>query len=130
VQKNPATPRPETVAAVTNSGRVPPVDNLSVFERVGNMAIKLYGTFKTGTQVFGSGMGTYRPQAVGVPVKLADGSTVVNNGDGTVTRRYLDGTVSTTSSNTSGGLFGGISTNTLLIGGAVIVGALLLSRRK
>ena len=130
VQKNPATPRPETVAAVTNSGRVPPVDNLSVFERVGNMAIKLYGTFKTGTQAFGSGMGTYRPQAVGVPVKLADGSTVVNNGDGTVTRRYLDGTVSTTSSNTSGGLFGGISTNTLLIGGAVIVGALLLSRRK
>jgi hypothetical protein len=130
VQKNPATPRPETVAAVTNSGRVPPVDNLSVFERVGNMAIKLYGTFKTGTQAFGSGMGTYRPQAVGVPVKLADGSTVVNNGDGTVTRRYLDGTVSTTSSNTSGGLFGGISTNTLLIGGAVLVGALLLSRRK
>ena len=131
VQKNPATPRPETVAAVTNSGRVPPVDNLSVFERVGNMAIKLYGTFKTGTQAFGAGMGTYRPQAVGVPVKLADGSTVVNNGDGTVTRRYLDGTVSTTSSNTGGsGLFGGISTNTLLIGGAVIVGALLLSRRK
>jgi hypothetical protein len=131
VQKNNTTPRPNTVAAVTNSGRVPPVDNLSVFERVGNMAIKLYGTFKTGTQAFGSGMGTYRPQAVGVPVKLADGSTVVNNGDGTVTRRYLDGTVSTTSSNTGGGgLFGGISTNTLLIGGAVIVGALLLSRRK
>ena len=130
VQKNNATPRPNSVAAVTNSGRVPPVDNLSVFERVGNMAIKLYSTFKTGTQAFGSGMGTYRPQAVGVPVKLADGSTVVNNGDGTVTRRYLDGTVSTTSSNTSGGLFGGISTNTLLIGGAVIVGALLLSRRK
>jgi hypothetical protein len=116
---------------VTNSGRVPKVDNLSVFERVGNMAIKLYGTFKTGTQVFGSGMGTYRPQAVGVPVTLADGSTVVNNGNGTVTRRYLDGTVSTTSSNTGGGgLFGGISTNTLLIGGAVLVGALLLSRRK
>jgi hypothetical protein len=130
VQKNNTTARPNTVAAVTNSGRVPPVDNLSVFERVGNMAIKLYGTFKTGTQAFGSGMGTYRPQAVGVPVKLADGSTVVNNGDGTVTRRYLDGTVSTTSSNTSGGLFGGISTNTLLIGGAVLVGALLLSRRK
>jgi hypothetical protein len=130
VQKNNTTARPNTVAAVTNSGRVPPVDNLSVFERVGNMAIKLYSTFKTGTQAFGSGMGTYRPQAVGVPVKLADGSTVVNNGDGTVTRRYLDGTVSTTSSNTSGGLFGGISTNTLLIGGAVLVGALLLSRRK
>ena len=131
VQKNFATPRPNSVAAVTNSGRVPPVDNLSVFERVGNMAIKLYSTFKAGAQTFGSGTGVYRPQAVGVPITLADGSTVVNNGNGTVTRRYLDGTVSTTSSNTGGGgLFGGISTNTLLIGGAVIVGALLLSRRK
>lgn len=122
--------RPDTVAAVTNSGRVPAVDNLSIFERVGNMAIKLYSTFKVGTQAFATGTGIYRPQAVGVPVKLADGSTVINNGDGTVTRRYLDGTVTTVASQTGSGLFGGLSTNTLLLGGAVIVGALLLSRRK
>lgn len=73
--------------------------------------------------------------AVGVPVQRADGSVVTNNGNGTQTIRYPDGRVQTVSSNYTGsgvfgGMFGGINTQTLLIGGAVLLGAVLLTRRR
>jgi hypothetical protein len=62
----------------------------------------------------------------------ADGSSVVNNGNGTQTVRYPDGRVTTTSAtySTSSGLIPGINNQTLLIGGAILVGALLLTQRK
>lgn len=90
------------------------------------------GTFRPGysTSVYGT------PRAaVGVPVMRADGSTVTNNGNGTQTIQYPDGrtqTVSTayTGSGVLGGLFAGISTQTLMVGGGVLLAALLLAKRK
>jgi hypothetical protein len=76
--------------------------------------------------------GTLRPQAVGVPVRNADGSVTVNNGNGTQTTTKPNGQVVTTRTSVAGfgsGTFGGISTNTLLIAGAGLA-ALLLLRRK
>ena len=81
--------------------------------------------------------GTPRSQ-VGVPVRRPDGSTVVNNGNGTQTVRFPDGRVQTmpTSYTTTGatgnygqGLIPGIPNTALLIGGGLVVAALLLSRR-
>lgn len=84
-----------------------------------------------------SPFGTARPP-VGVPVRQADGSTVVNNGNGTQTIRFPDGRVQTMpttytstglAGNYGGSLVPGISNQTLLIGGAVLVAAVLLARR-
>lgn len=90
------------------------------------------GTFRPTYQT--SAFGTPRVQAVGVPIRQANGSTITNNGNGTQTIRYVDGTTQTTSSNYSGltgtSLFGGINTTTLAIGGGVLLVALLLARRK
>ena len=81
--------------------------------------------------------GTARPP-VGIPVRQADGSTVVNNGNGTQTIRFPDGRVQTMpttytstglAGNYGGSLVPGISNQTLLIGGAVLVAAVLLARR-
>jgi hypothetical protein len=81
--------------------------------------------------------GTARPP-IGVPVRQPDGSTVVNNGNGTQTIRFPDGRVQTMPTTyTSTGLAGnygaslvpGISNQTLLIGGAVLIAAVLLARR-
>ena len=81
-----------------------------------------------------SAYGTTRPQVPGVPFTRADGSVVTNNGNGTQTIRYPDGRVQTVSTAyTSGGygsLIPGVSNQTLLIGGAIVLGALLLARRR
>jgi hypothetical protein len=93
------------------------------------------GTFRPayGTSPYG----TARPP-VGVPVRQADGSMVVNNGNGTQTVRYPDGrTVTMPSTYTSTGMAGnygqslipGVPNTALLIGGGLVVAALLLSRR-
>lgn len=87
------------------------------------------GTFRPSYSM--SPYGTPRVQAVGVPITQPDGSVIVNNGNGTQTIRYPNGTtrtVGTTYSST--GMFGGISSTTLLIGGGVLLAALLLARRK
>ena len=74
--------------------------------------------------------GTLRPQVPGVPVRNADGSVTVNNGNGTQTTTLPTGQKITTSTSMStAGSFGGVSTNTLLIAGAGLA-ALLLLRRK
>lgn len=74
--------------------------------------------------------GTLRPQVPGVPVRNADGSVTVNNGNGTQTTTLPTGQKITTSTSMStAGAFGGVSTNTLLIAGAGLA-ALLLLRRK
>lgn len=78
--------------------------------------------------------GTIRPQVPGVPITRPDGSTVVNNGNGTQTIRYPDGRVQTTSTAYMGPGYGslvpGVSNQALLIGGAILIGAVLLARRK
>lgn len=93
------------------------------------------GTFRPGYGT--SPYGTARPP-VGVPVRQADGSTVVNNGNGTQTVRYPDGRVATMPSTyTSAGMAGnygaslipGVPNTALLIGGGLVLAALLLSRR-
>jgi hypothetical protein len=74
--------------------------------------------------------GTLRPQVPGVPVRNADGSVTVNNGNGTQTTTLPTGQKITSSTSMSTtGAFGGVSTNTLLIAGAGLA-ALLLLRRK
>jgi hypothetical protein len=74
--------------------------------------------------------GTLRPQQVGVPVRNVDGSVTVNNGNGTQTKTLPNGQqITTRTTPTTGGTFGGISTNTLLLAGAGLA-ALLLLRRK
>jgi hypothetical protein len=74
--------------------------------------------------------GTLRPQAVGVPVRNADGSVTVNNGNGTQTTTKPNGQTVTTRTSVAGSAFGGISTNTLLIAGAGLAALLLLQKRK
>jgi len=74
--------------------------------------------------------GTLRPQIPGVPVRNIDGSVTVNNGNGTQTTTLPTGQKITSSTSMStAGSFGGISTNTLLLAGAGLA-ALLLLRRK
>jgi hypothetical protein len=85
------------------------------------------GTYRPGAV---SPYGTVRPPVVGVPVRQADGSTVVNNGNGTQTVTYPNGTKTTMSTTVAGtGTFGGISSNTLLLVGAGLAAALLLRRK-
>ena len=81
--------------------------------------------------------GTARPP-VGVPVRRPDGSTVVNNGNGTQTVRYADGRVQTMPATyTSGGLganYGaslipGVPNTALFIGGGLLLAAVLFARR-
>ncbi len=93
------------------------------------------GTFRPGYAT--SPYGTARPP-IGVPVRQADGSMVVNNGNGTQTVRYADGRVVTMPSmysstgmagNYGASLIPGVPNTALLIGGGLVVAALLLSRR-
>ena len=79
--------------------------------------------------------GTPRSQVPGVPVQRADGSVLVNNGNGTQTIRYPDGRTQTTPTSYnpatagSGQLIGGVSNQTLLLAGTGLLAALLLIRR-
>ena len=73
--------------------------------------------------------GTLRPQQVGIPVKNVDGSITVNNGNGTQTTTLPNGQQITSKTlPTTGGTFGGISTNTLLLVGAGLAAVLLLRK--
>jgi hypothetical protein len=90
------------------------------------------GTYGRAQSPYGSvsPYGTLRPQVPGVPVRNADGSVTVNNGNGTQTTTLPTGQKITSSTSMStAGSFGGVSTNTLLIAGAGLA-ALLLLRRK
>jgi hypothetical protein len=90
------------------------------------------GTYGRAQNPYGSvnPYGTLRPQQVGVPVRNVDGSVTVNNGNGTQTKTLPNGQqITTPTSISTAGSFGGVSTNTLLIAGAGLA-ALLLLRRK
>jgi hypothetical protein len=92
------------------------------------------GTYGRAPSPYGSfnPYGTLRPQTPGVPVRNADGSVTVNNGNGTQTTTLVNGqkvTIPTSTAGTFGGSIGGISTNTLLLVGAGLAAALLLRRK-
>lgn len=72
---------------------------------------------------YATGTGTPYSQVVGLPVVQADGSIITRNANGTQTIQYPDG-----STQIIGGVAQstGINTNTLLIGGAVLAGLLIL----
>ena len=79
--------------------------------------------------------GTPYSQVPGVPIKRADGSTVINNGNGTQTIAYPDGRVQTVPTSLNPGQFAGgqlipgLSNQTLLIAGGALLAVALLSRR-
>lgn len=75
-------------------------------------------------------------QVPGVPIRRADGSMVVNNGNGTQTVQFPDGRVQTMPTNLNPGaisaggqLLPGVSNQTLLIAGAGLLAVALLARR-
>lgn len=135
--------RPAAIPPAANQTKVPSItDQASTYDKLLKTAVSI------GASVKAIASGTFRPiypmsaygtpmvQAVGVPVQRADGSIVTNNGNGTQTIRYPNGQVQTvaTSYNAAGvfgsGLFAGINQQTLMIGGGVLLVALLLARRK
>lgn len=141
----PAPPsRPAAIPPAASQTKWPTIaDTTKLLDAVGKLSAQLRATgnaIKTGTYRPPAGstsqVGTPRNTPVGVPVTLPDGRVVTNNGNGTQTIRNPDGTTSTVSSSYSGAsgagasLLPGVSNQALLIGGAVLLGALLLARRR
>jgi hypothetical protein len=141
----PAPPsRPAAIPPAASQTKWPTIaDTTKLLDAVGKLSAQLRATgnaIKTGTYRPPAGgtstVGTPRNTPVGVPVTLPDGRVVTNNGNGTQTIRNPDGTTSTVSSSYSGAsgagasLLPGVSNQALLIGGAVLLGAVLLARRR
>lgn len=135
--------RPATIPPPAAQTKTPLIDWAKGTDQLLKVAVSIGGSIKSianGTfrpQYPVSPYGTARPP-VGVPVRQADGSTVVNNGNGTQTVRYADGRVvtmpSTYASAGAAGNYGqsmipGVPNTALLIGGGLVLAALLLSRR-
>ncbi len=135
--------RPINIPPPAGQTRTPVIDWAKQADALLKVAVSIGGSIKaisngTFRPAYGtSPYGTARPP-FGVPVRQADGSTVVNNGNGTQTVRYPDGRVVTMPSMyTSTGMAGnygqslipGVPNTALLIGGGLVVAALLLSRR-
>ena len=130
--------RPAALPPTTKQTKVPSITDQA---KTADQLLKTATSIKNSLKILTTGKplpyatnpyGTIRPPIPGVPVMRADGSSVVNNGNGTQTIRYPDGRVQTTSAtySASSGLIPGINNQTLLIGGAILVGALLLTQRK
>jgi len=135
--------RPANIPPPAAQTKTPLIDWAKTTDQLLKVAVSIGGSIKaiaTGNfrpQYPVSPYGTARPP-VGVPVRQADGSTVVNNGNGTQTVRYADGRVvtmpSTYASAGAAGNYGqtlipGVPNTALLIGGGLVLAALLLSRR-
>lgn len=135
--------RPINIPPPAGQTKTPIIDWAKTADQLLKTAVSIGGSIKAianGTfrpQYGTSPYGTARPP-VGVPVRQADGSTVVNNGNGTQTIRYPDGRVQTMPTTyTSTGMAGnygqsfipGVPNTALLIGGGLVLAALLLSRR-
>lgn len=135
--------RPINIPPPAGQTKTPIIDWAKTADQLLKTAVSIGGSIKaisTGNfrpQYGVSPYGTARPP-VGVPVRQADGSMVVNNGNGTQTIRYPDGRVQTipstyTSTGMAGGygqsLIPGVPNTALLIGGGLVLAALLLSRR-
>ena len=134
--------RPDVIPPAASQTKIPTMlDYVAAFDKLLGTAAGIYskiraignGTYSSLPSVYPGGIP--RVQAVGVPVAQPDGSTITNNGNGTQTIRRPNGTtdtIRTTYSGVSnaGGFLAGVSTQTLLIGGAVLLGALLISKRR
>jgi hypothetical protein len=133
--------RPADIPPAAAQTKSPTIsDQASTFDKVLKTAVSIgasikaiaNGTFRPTYTT--SAFGTPRVQSVGVPITQSDGSTITNNGNGTQTIRYPNGQTTTTStsfigSNAFGGTIAGIPSSTLLIGGGVLLAAILLSRK-
>lgn len=141
----PAPPsRPAAIPPAASQTKWPSIsDTTKMLDAIGKLSAQLKSTanaIKTGTYRPPAGstsqVGTPRNTPVGVPVTLPDGRIVTNNGNGTQTIRNPDGTTVTVPSSYSGAsgagasLLPGVSNQALLIGGAVLLGAVLLARRR
>jgi hypothetical protein len=143
----PAPPsRPAAAPPAASQTKWPSItDATKVLDSIGKLAAQLKSTVnavRTGTYRPPAGgtstTGTPRNTPVGVPITLPDGRVVTNNGNGTQTIRTPDGRTTTVPSSYAGatgagggGLLSGVSNQALLIGGAgVLVGAVLLARRR
>ncbi len=91
------------------------------------------GTVTVRNTQTGAVIGTQRP-AAGVPMVLADGRTIINNGDGTYTLIARDGSSQRIPYTSGGALaFPGASASSmtpLLIGAGILGAVLLMSRRR
>jgi hypothetical protein len=147
VASQPAPPsRPAAIPPAASQTKLPTItDATKLLDSIGKLSAQLKSTVnavRTGTYRPPAGgtstTGTPRNTPVGVPISLPDGRVVVNNGNGTQTIRTPDGRITTVPSSYSGatgaaggGLLPGVSNQVLLIGGAVVlVGAVLLARRR
>ena len=139
VAETPNAARPATTPAAKSTGILPTFSGEGYGAFILNAASTLGNFFLAREQIQRTGRytpagatspyGTANPVRVGVPQAQPDGSVVVKNADGTVTRTNIDGTQTTIRPGAqTGGLLGGISTNTLLIGGAALAAILLLRR--
>ena len=136
--------RPAAIPPAASQTRWPTIaDTTKLLDSIGKLSAQLKATgnaIKTGTYRPPAGgtstVGTPRNTPVGVPVTLPDGRVVTNNGNGTQTIRNPDGTTNTVPSSYSGAsgagasLLPGVSNQALLIGGALLLGAVLLARRR
>jgi hypothetical protein len=115
------------------------LDQLKATDSISKLALSIVGTTKqilTGkyTPTYAtSAYGTPRVQAVGVPITQPDGTVITNNGNGTQTVRSPTGQISTMSTgftSSQGSILSGlgVSSNTLLIGGGVLLAVLLLRK--
>lgn len=130
--------RPATAPTANGQSRVPTIDNFWAFAAE---AMKLTTSYlvarkqieRTGyyRPTYQTGVGTPYPQVANMPVQRPDGTTVVNNGNGTITTTYPNGQTITTAVNPlgTGSIIPGVSNTTLMIGAAAAVGIVLLAKR-
>jgi hypothetical protein len=139
VAEQPNAARPASTPAARSTGVLPTFSGdswgaflLNAASTLGNFVLAREQIQRTGRYTPAgatSPYGTANPIRVGVPQAQPDGSIVVKNADGTVTRTNIDGTQTTIRPGAQqGGLLGGISTNTLLLGGGILAAVLLLRK--
>jgi len=138
VAEQPNAARPASTPAARSTGVLPtfsgdtwPAFLLNAASTIGNFVLAREQIQRTGRYTPAgptSPYGTANPVRVGVPQAQPDGSIVVKNADGTVTRTNIDGTQTTIRPGAQTSGLGGISTNTLLLGGGILAAVLLLRR--
>lgn len=138
VAETPNAARPASTPAARSTGVLPTFSGdsyaaflLNAASTVGNFVLAREQIQRTGRYTppgSTSPYGTANPTRVGVPVAQPDGSVVVKNADGSVTRTNIDGSQQVIRPGQQTGMLGGISTNTLLIGGGILAAVLLLRK--
>lgn len=138
VAETPNAARPATTPAARSTGVLPTFSGdsyaaflLNAASTIGNFVLAREQIQRTGRYTppgSTSPYGTANPTRVGVPQAQPDGSVIVKNADGSVTRTNIDGSQQVIRPGQQAGMFGGISSNTLLLGGAALAAILLLRR--